>query len=794
MLVTKFHSVAFVRVALVSIPLLVATTSSVAAELGDINDDGRVSFGDAYLYDQWWRGSRGDAPPAAGSADFAAHFACTPNTLWGELLYHESLRRTVERPLAHFIERWPDPSAAQAEPPPPDDRVRLAILASTHRSDRGTIELSIGVETAVTLDAMAVVLGAGGVELRPQTPPRPNEDRPGPLRSETQYTILTRGRAVYRSRLSAQIAITAPGTTIRIVAEVPAGTPAGDYSIEFLDGTEVVTADGEVLRPVVVAGTLRLTTTIIDGHPAFPFAPLDLVDAENRRIEGGVELRAVPRTAAGFPGDEIIVDIQVKVDRPVNHLPFILGLDGRVLAIEEVVPVLESPETGEVDASRFEWMHFFNGRAPFESLASITASYDADRSVHAKRPYSDRDQPGLDYVRPLGEWVDFVRARIVILPTARSGPTPLHFDLSHFTYGWKEPVFSPYAPRPETQIWSTTDCIETGAFWEHEATIYHDGEITVFGGDETDPDPPIDPAAANIRFEIGDAAGEPGETVRLPVTVTTGVDLYQLRVALHHDATLLELAGFEVAIADAGGVLSTRTLTAEEFGITSLACAGEFPNRVCAAGFPILAVLHGEPRDSIPNPSETTIVDLTTTYLFGEAYGGTRSWVPRTRHEIGALYFRIRDDAPDGVAEIIDTVVEWTPESSVGAVRSRSSGFPILGDAIVARSDVPAVSVRRGVVLIGNPGFVRADTNGNGLVELSDAIAVLDALFRSTGTVLSCADAADANDDGSLNVSDPVFALGFLFLGGSPPPPPFPLPGADPTADPLGCARTLDGA
>ncbi len=32
-----------------------------------------------------------------------------------------------------------------------------------------------------------------------------------------------------------------------------------------------------------------------------------------------------------------------------------------------------------------------------------------------------------------------------------------------------------------------------------------------------------------------------------------------------------------------------------------------------------------------------------------------------------------------------------------------------------------------------------------------------------------CKDAADVNDDGKLDLSDPVSILGFLFLGGSPP-------------------------
>jgi len=50
-----------------------------------------------------------------------------------------------------------------------------------------------------------------------------------------------------------------------------------------------------------------------------------------------------------------------------------------------------------------------------------------------------------------------------------------------------------------------------------------------------------------------------------------------------------------------------------------------------------------------------------------------------------------------------------------------------------------------------------------------------------------CADAADANDDGAFDISDPVFLLGFLFTLGPDPGPPFPDCGADPTGDGLDC-------
>jgi hypothetical protein len=82
--------------------------------------------------------------------------------------------------------------------------------------------------------------------------------------------------------------------------------------------------------------------------------------------------------------------------------------------------------------------------------------------------------------------------------------------------------------------------------------------------------------------------------------------------------------------------------------------------------------------------------------------------------------------------------------------------------------------------------FRRGDVNGDGAVDLTDAITTLEVLFLAEGSI-SCEDAADANDDGNLDISDAVRTLIFLFAGG----PPLPEPGAscgdDPTEDDLGC-------
>jgi hypothetical protein len=84
--------------------------------------------------------------------------------------------------------------------------------------------------------------------------------------------------------------------------------------------------------------------------------------------------------------------------------------------------------------------------------------------------------------------------------------------------------------------------------------------------------------------------------------------------------------------------------------------------------------------------------------------------------------------------------------------------------------------------------FLRGDSDGNGTLNISDPIQILGYLFLGA-EALTCRDAADANDDGKLDVSDPVSILGFLFLGAEPLPEPYPGRGQDPTGDVMVCAR-----
>ena len=82
------------------------------------------------------------------------------------------------------------------------------------------------------------------------------------------------------------------------------------------------------------------------------------------------------------------------------------------------------------------------------------------------------------------------------------------------------------------------------------------------------------------------------------------------------------------------------------------------------------------------------------------------------------------------------------------------------------------------------PEFLRADCDQSKEIDLTDAVFLLSSLFLGGG-VPACEDACDTDDSGELDLSDAIAVLNYLFLGGQRPAEPFPNPGADPTTDKL---------
>lgn len=89
-------------------------------------------------------------------------------------------------------------------------------------------------------------------------------------------------------------------------------------------------------------------------------------------------------------------------------------------------------------------------------------------------------------------------------------------------------------------------------------------------------------------------------------------------------------------------------------------------------------------------------------------------------------------------------------------------------------------------VVVGGDVFVRGDCNGDGSVDIADAVSNLIELFAG-GPTVPCQDACDSDDDEARGLTDAIFLLRFLFTAGQDLPPPFPTAGTDPVGEALGC-------
>lgn len=148
--------------------------------------------------------------------------------------------------------------------------------------------------------------------------------------------------------------------------------------------------------------------------------------------------------------------------------------------------------------------------------------------------------------------------------------------------------------------------------------------------------------------------------------------------------------------------------------------------------------------------------------------------------------------------------------SSAGVPGNGDSKNPdISGDGLIALYESAATNLlgpggdmnnRQDIFQSPSPQgpFIRGDVDLNAVVDISDAIQILNWLFQG-GPVPACHDSADADDDGTISPTDPTVITNYLFLGGPQPPCPFCCSaaasccGKDPTGDGLPCGQTLPG-
>lgn len=140
-----------------------------------------------------------------------------------------------------------------------------------------------------------------------------------------------------------------------------------------------------------------------------------------------------------------------------------------------------------------------------------------------------------------------------------------------------------------------------------------------------------------------------------------------------------------------------------------------------------------------------------------------------TAHDVLELEVRVTVP-PSGCQECVLSYVEGLRGSGQPvAIRARTTGRTIL----------PSLESLRFNVCVGGVQ-IPGDCNQDGTLDLSDGICLLNFLFLGTGAPLPCGDGSplhagnlallNFNDDGILDLSDAVRLFGYLFLGGPPHP------------------------
>lgn len=264
------------------------------------------------------------------------------------------------------------------------------------------------------------------------------------------------------------------------------------------------------------------------------------------------------------------------------------------------------------------------------------------------------------------------------------------------------------------------------------------------------------PTETDDVIRLGDFFGSPGEAVEVPVYVKSREEVEAFQLVIRYDPAVFSFTGAEDPSEDA------------------LAFSGTFyDGRLDEHNLLQTAVAHPD--------------DETLTLLFIPSMRNVGFELPAGEE---LLAFKIRGSiaagAPDGGRFFLEPT-SGEDDEGFGPVGLRNE--------LTHRGEARFVSTSpRTIGALGIVGdqtffrFIRGDANGDSEMNVTDALFTLDYLFVGEAEI-RCMDAADTNDDGRVDLSDPVSTLMALFVTGASRLEPYPEPGFDRTFDELGCER-----
>jgi dockerin type I repeat protein/cohesin domain-containing protein len=258
----------------------------------------------------------------------------------------------------------------------------------------------------------------------------------------------------------------------------------------------------------------------------------------------------------------------------------------------------------------------------------------------------------------------------------------------------------------------------------------------------------------HAQFTIGEAKGKPGSQIDVPFTMRADLDILGYTFSIDFDEEVLQVDSVEFPWQRPDGKpfftkiydADSNNRTPGNAGIDEGFFAGAF-------------IIDSNAVQVLPANIDNMMAILHMTIKPDAAVSSTR-----LRFIDGARMPHAQPTYNGIIVHFEDRYPTVHPEEA--------NSFVILDGRVTILPDIAV--------------FSRGDSNDDGRLDLSDAVATLAFLYQA-GSRPACLDAADFTDDGVIDISDPIASLNFLYLGGPPPAAPYPAAGTDPTEDGLGC-------
>ena len=296
----------------------------------------------------------------------------------------------------------------------------------------------------------------------------------------------------------------------------------------------------------------------------------------------------------------------------------------------------------------------------------------------------------------------------------------------------------------------------------------------------------VGPNGTTATISYCDNAGIPNQPPPAVVVVpgTTGLSLFptQEDTIIDIDVVPFELSFAPIAAVPQGEVASvpilmTNSLDVYGFSMGVLHDGSSLTATSVDQGAALQALNGGAGAGFFfADLAPSGVTGITVGTIMSPMAGGSVSVLPvGTEQEVLVASYDVSASATVGL-----TPLSFTSELSPPAPAPPVAIAISIGDSSV----LPIVIDGSFEIESGVTGgvFVRGDVNGSLTIDLSDPIFLLNYLF-TMGPEPGCLDTADVNDSGGVDLSDPITLLNYLFTMGPEPAAPFPDCGSDPSGD-----------